>query len=378
MAGKEAAARLATFADAIPHYVLLRLVQAGVCAGVNTIQLNDTPSRATVRFQGGEWSPTELQVLTQDLGRGLTAPGDRPLHHLAFALGSSLGAEKDVRVKVTSTSQLEVSLPCSLGLVSSVEPVERLRAVPVQLEYFEFALAGTISTSPCKPRCEPPADTLAELAWGRPPGRGVAPVTVSPALYEATVGTGPGLAWGGLVLRRWHPEDLPRVATTAASRGLGQLNIPRSHLVAFVGKSTTTRVEFIKYGVSVGQKLATWNLPVTQVIVEADDLPVDLSGLTAIENEALTGRLEALRVEVLAALHEARLSLDRQGPPLGGPPDWLSYGAMAAGFGLGLLTWQPAFPLAGMAASAMLFGLGGTQQQKARLTRALQKLLEPY
>lgn len=385
VAGREAAARLATFSKNIPLYVLLRLVQAGVCAGVDAIQINDSPKRSVVRFRGGQWSPAELQVLTQDLGRGITAPDDRPLHHLAFALGSSLGAGEDVRVKVTSTSQLEVSLPGSLGLVmhsaiaNSVQTIARLHAVPVELDHFDFALAGTVAAYPCKPAYDPPSGTLAELVRGQPQGRGVAPIVVHPALHEAPGRSPFGLPWTGLVLRHWQTEDVPRVATTAGFlRGTGQLRLPRSHLVAYVGSGTTTKVEFIKYGVSVAQQLGVWGLPVTHVVVEADDLPMDLSGLTPLDNGALEQRMEAVRTEVLAALRDARAHLARQRKPRGGPPDWLGYGAMAAGFGLGVVTWQPAFPIAGMAASAMLFGVGGTQQSKVKAARTLQQLLDRY
>lgn len=393
VAGQEAAARLATFAEAIPHYVLLRLVQAGVCAGVHTIQVSDTPSRSVVRFHGGQWSPAELQVLSQDLGRGLTAPDDRPLHHLAFALGASRGAGKDVRVKVTSTSELEVTLSGTLGLVTvglsgnHVVPIPRLRAVPVQLEYFEFALMNTIANAPCKPRCDPPPNTLAELVRGQPMGRGVAPVTISAALYDAPVARGAGLPWEGLVLRHWQLdlEGWPLLQTGAAFRGAGSIQLPRSHLVAYVGtssavtkKAVTTEVDFVKYGVSVAQKRVRWGLPVPEVIVEADDLPVDLSGLTALANDDFQKRLEQLRFDVVAALNFASDYIVRQGPPRGGPPQWLSYGVIAAGFGLGLVTWQPALPIAGMVASAMLFGASGTQEQKARQFAHLKKVLDPY
>lgn len=358
VAGKEAAARFATFADSIPHFILLRLVQAAVCAGAEALQVHDTG----VRFVGGQWSPSDLSTLTGDLGRALTAPEHTALHHLAVALGASL-REGDVTMRVPSPGRLEVFLPSPVKFV----PVDLLLAAPLRVSLTGLPLDTVFGSF--KPDWQLPDDCLAELARGRPLGHGIAPMSARTALFRPK-GTHSTRAWTGLVLRHW--QDLGDPPAMVAD----EVVVPKTHLALCVGpRPTRTRVGLVKYGVLIQQWDQPWNLPVPEVLVEADDLPVDLSGLKPVQSPELEERLLAVRPLIEEALRDARTHVATLKPPSGGAPEWVSYACMAAGLGLGLVTWQPSFPIVGMTLSAWLFGHGGHRQQMARRTRLLAEAL---
>jgi len=369
VAGKEAAARFATFADSIPHFILLRLVQAAVCAGAETLLLDERGLE--IRFLGGEWKPADLHLLTHDLGRAITAPEHSSLHHLAVAVAAGLRSG-DVSLHVPSGAQLGLTFPVAVPYAQ----LGVLTAAPLRLRLTSLRLGGLVNYESPKPTWKLPDGTLAELVRGRPVGHGVAPMSVDCALYPPP-GSRPVSAWTGLILRQWQDLGDNPVLVNDDAHGAGlTLSVPRTHLALCVGpKPGPTRINLVKYGVIVHHRTLFWDLPIPKVFVEADDLPVDLSGLKAVENSALDARFKALKPVLQEALADAATHLATLKPPAGGAPEWFSYACMAAGLGLGLLTWQPAFPIAGMALSGALFGHGGHRQQMVQRTSLLARVL---
>lgn len=379
-----------------PELLMLRLVQAAVAAGCESVHLTQLGS--VLRFQAlkGAWDPQDLRAVVQDfaqsdceyrsesmalVGRAIKFCLLRPLQIGIHTGGQELHLDRAgegytarfLRSRVP-LGNLQVNCEFPAPLEARALGRACLAPLPVELTAGSSWVTGTSTYLNGYPVDDQPI--LGEIHRGNPTGSpglallsGRIPCWGNSSCWNQGL---PLLGSVGLI----HHQSVGRTLTVR--KGL-KISGPLCQVaLLLLPGCSLTEVVLVHNGLMLDPVQLPWGLPVARVYAAVDDPPLDSTGLALSPEVNRADFFAPLRHEVLGALAWASRFMAGVKPPGKGPTEALGTAFGVAGVGLGLVTGTMVWPLLGLATSAGAFGLQGLSAKLAEVHQELLRLLAPF